>query len=258
MAVIIGHAAIDERGSIAGGVPGDQTGNEVCTRDWWDMGWTELVRPKKSSAADGIAREMEDACRNNFVGYDQAKRLSLYEACRKNNYDIASIAEPCSCDCSSLVAVCVLAAGINVNPDLYTGNEVDALKNTGCFDVYRDDKYLRSADALKRGDILVKQYSHTVIVLSDGSGEKDDSEANTGNVMYAEDYADKYRGTYHPITDLNLRAGAGVDYRILKVLHPDDKVICYGFFTKYLGRPWLYVVAGDMVGFASSVYLRKV
>ena len=34
MAVKIGHASIDENGKAAGGKAGDQTGREVCVRDW--------------------------------------------------------------------------------------------------------------------------------------------------------------------------------------------------------------------------------
>ena len=36
MAVKIGHASIDERGKISGGKAGDQTGKEVCIRDWYN------------------------------------------------------------------------------------------------------------------------------------------------------------------------------------------------------------------------------
>lgn len=32
---IIGHASIDENGQIAGGEVGDQTGREICTREWY-------------------------------------------------------------------------------------------------------------------------------------------------------------------------------------------------------------------------------
>ena len=43
MAVIIGHASIDERGRANSGQAGDQTGREVCTRNWYNRGWTVLL-----------------------------------------------------------------------------------------------------------------------------------------------------------------------------------------------------------------------
>ena len=36
MSVMIGHASIDENGKARGGVAGDQTKREVCTRTWYD------------------------------------------------------------------------------------------------------------------------------------------------------------------------------------------------------------------------------
>ena len=44
MAVKIGHASIDENGRAQGGKAGDQTGKEVCTRNWYkhSKGWRVL------------------------------------------------------------------------------------------------------------------------------------------------------------------------------------------------------------------------
>ena len=38
----IGHASINELGTVKGGKTGDQTGREVCTREWYNKGWTVL------------------------------------------------------------------------------------------------------------------------------------------------------------------------------------------------------------------------
>ena len=35
MAVLIGHASINEKGKVTGGKKGDQTGKEVCIRTWY-------------------------------------------------------------------------------------------------------------------------------------------------------------------------------------------------------------------------------
>lgn len=170
MAVKIGHASIDERGKASGGMAGDQTGKEVCTRDWYDKGWNKLIRPKSSEVAEKIARAMEQAAANDKIGYDQSQRTTLYVQAKNEGWNLSKITTDCECDCSSLVAVCVNAAGIGVSKDIYTGNEAAALKNTGEFDILTDKKYLIGNTCLKRGDILLKEGSHTAVVLSNGSG----------------------------------------------------------------------------------------
>mgnify|MGYP007007821211 FL=1 len=52
MAVKIGHASIDERGKARGGAAGDQTGKEVCLRDWYDKNWVSVLRPKNEKEAE--------------------------------------------------------------------------------------------------------------------------------------------------------------------------------------------------------------
>lgn len=170
MGVKIGHASIDENGKIAGGKAGDQTGNEVCTRSWYAKGWNKVLRPKKATVAEKIAAAMEAAAANDKIGYDQNQRTTLYKQAQANGWNIAAIKTECECDCSSLVAVCVNAAGVSVSKDIYTGNEAAALKNTGEFDVLTEQKYLNSDTYLKRGDILLKEGSHTAVALSNGSG----------------------------------------------------------------------------------------
>lgn len=166
--MLIGNASIDENGNISGGTPGDQTGREVWTRDWYANGWTQVCRPTDPAIAEKLASTMEAACANDNIGYSQAKRLTLNTQAKKVGYDLTQITTPCECDCSSLVAVCCIAAGLSVSPSMYTGNEVACLRNTGKFEVLTGE-YLSSDKSLKRGDVLVKQYHHTAIVLGDGA-----------------------------------------------------------------------------------------
>lgn len=169
MAVKIGHATYDENGKVNSGSAGDQTTKEVCTRNWYKKPWTSVIRPKDSSVAEKIAKAMEQACANNNIGYDQYQRTTLYALAKEAGWDLSKITEKCECDCSSLVAVCVNAAGIAVSKDIYTGNQKSALSATGAFEVLTDSKYIGSSTNLKRGDILLGN-GHTAIVLSDGSG----------------------------------------------------------------------------------------
>lgn len=172
--VVLGSSSKDETGSYRGGRAGDQTGKEVWTLNWYDQGWTEVLRPKDPVLAEKLAVACEAACANDNIGYDQNERNTLLAEAKKVNYDISKITTPCECDCSSLVsAVCVCAglpesiffAGGNGR---VTWNIGDACLQTGKFVEITDSKYLRQKDYLKRGDILCNRNQHVVMVLSDG------------------------------------------------------------------------------------------
>ena len=167
MSVKIGHASIDERGKATGGAAGDQTGKEVCIRDWYDKGWDLVLRPKTKIVAEKIAATCEAACANDNIGYDQSGRLTLYDQAKKVKHDLGKIKTPCECDCSSLMAECAIAAGIDISPALTTSNMARAFVLTGQFDILTDSKYIDSPDYLLRGDILVKEGHHTACVLTD-------------------------------------------------------------------------------------------
>ena len=78
MAVIVGSARIDENGNISGGKAGDQTGKEVCTENWYlhSQGW-RVFRAKDPAKAEMIAQDMQWACDNPKIGYDQDQNLTL-------------------------------------------------------------------------------------------------------------------------------------------------------------------------------------
>ena len=174
MAIRIGHASIDERGKITSGTAGDQNGKEVCIRAWYKGGWEFLARAREEAVAEKIAAACEAGCANPNIGYDQSNRNSLNTAAKQVNYDLSKIETACETDCSAFVSVCVLASGVNL---LYSGNLPttrtlkSALTKTGEFDVLTDSKYLTGTEYLRRGDILCKAGSHTVIVLDGNSRE---------------------------------------------------------------------------------------
>jgi nucleoid-associated protein YgaU len=176
MVVVIGHASIDERGKATGGKAGDNNGKEVCRANWYKhkKGWN-VLRAKDAATAEKIAKAMEAACDNVFVGYNQYKRNTLYNAAAKEGFDISKVDVLCDTDCSALVRVCCAYAGIAV-ADFTTGNEKKTLLKTGLF---TELNIGGSSDYLKRGDILVtKTKGHTVVVLSNGS------KAETANRTY--------------------------------------------------------------------------
>ena len=141
-------------------------------------------------AAEKIAKCMEMACANNNIGYCQTHRDDLRKISVKYNYSVDKVKVKVEVDCSALVRVCCLYAGINVG-DFNTASQKSVLERTGKFEVITDKSVCNSSDKLRHGDILVtKTKGHTVVVLTNGenAGSATDSknESNGGNVYMFE------------------------------------------------------------------------
>ena len=150
-------ACIDERGRAHGGQDGDQTGRELYVHTLSSSGnWVYILRPP--SNAETMVKQAYAAAANNNIGYDQYERTTLYTRAKNNNWDISKIKSKCECDCSSLIAVLCNCAGFRVSKDIWTGNQISALKSKG-FTVF---KYRSSI--LKPGDVLWCSY-HTAIYV---------------------------------------------------------------------------------------------
>jgi len=176
MSVIIGHASINEKGGTRGGAPGDQTGGEVCKRSWYDKNWDVLLRPKRYELAISTAKICADVISNNFVGYDQKNRNSLYFYMKENGFNLSKINKPLSVDCSSFMTFCAISAGVDklnykTNAPT-TRNMTKMFVDTGEYEGFTDKKYLTLDKYLQIGDILVSVGHHTVMVLSNGEKVK--------------------------------------------------------------------------------------
>ena len=180
MSVKIGSARIDENGNARGGKAGDQTGREVSTQSWYkhSKGW-RVFRAKSAEVAERIARDMQWACDNSHIGYDQGQRLTLYDVAKPLDFNCHLVKTNCETDCSALVRVCCAYAGVSL-PNFRTPTEPAALLDSGAFVELKGAKYTDSDKYLKRGDILVtRTQGHTVVVLSNGS--KAGNDEGTGN-----------------------------------------------------------------------------
>lgn len=168
--VMISHASIDERGNIVGGKSGDQTGKEVCTRSYYSKGWNVVVRMKTPAMREKVADCMVKAVDNNYIGYNQARRMTLINYARNVGYDPSKVTTPCDCDCSSLVTLACIYAGIREASLIVGGNAATTstlrkrLQATGAVDVFTTKDYTASDSKLIRGDILIKEGSHTAVV----------------------------------------------------------------------------------------------
>lgn len=174
MAVMIGQASIDERGKITGGQAGNQSGRELNKRSWYANGWTLLIRAKDPAVAEKMAKACEAGVANRNIGYDQSQRNTLREYARLAGWDLSKIKDGCETDCSAFMAVCAEAAGVSMDKAYTAGNAPATFQmrvqwaKTGAFDMYTDSKYLTSDAFLRRGDVLVNESRHTVMVLSNG------------------------------------------------------------------------------------------
>lgn len=172
MSVIIAHASIDENKSIKGGTVGDQTGKEVCTRSWYNKPWGCVIRFDNAKMAEKVAVAMEMAAKNDHIGYDQDQRNTLLKEARKHNYDISKVNVDCETDCSALVSVACMYAGIPESVLTLYGNCATTrtlkgiLKSIGEVSIFTTPVYTTKADRLKRGDILLKEGSHVAVVIS--------------------------------------------------------------------------------------------
>lgn len=178
MSIKIGQASADENRRASGGAAGDQTGGEVCIREWYSSPWDAVLRPKSRELAEKSAAACEAACANNKIGYDQGSRNTLYIFAKLYNFDLAAITDSCECDCSTLMHVCAIVGGAKLDygiNGLWTGNMVAAFEASGNYEVLREAKYLNSDAYLKRGDILVNTVSHTAMALENGAYADDDA-----------------------------------------------------------------------------------
>lgn len=178
MAVRIAHASGSEDGTIRG-VAGDQTGKEVCIRNWYkhSKGWVTL-RSTVPGMANHIAYAAEVIVADNNVGYDQHENQTLWNLLKANGFDITDINKNVETDCARMMRVCIQYAanvmGLNVTiPDFYTATMADKLVGTGLFKKLTESKYNDQDDFLERGDVqATKTKGHTWVVLDDGDKVK--------------------------------------------------------------------------------------
>lgn len=166
--VKIGHASIDERGKASGGAAGDQTGKEVCIREWYNKPWNVMLVCKDTVVAKQAAAYMKAICENDSFGYDQGERVTGYMNIvnAKNKVENAL---PGEFDCSSLVASCYKLAGLNISQNCTTRNLRQALLNTKKFVAYTDAAHLTSDAYATVGAVYLNEGSHVVMALENGS-----------------------------------------------------------------------------------------
>jgi hypothetical protein len=175
----IGHASISENNSVNGSA-GDSTGREVYINNDFDISSLKpnvLLRPNTATLANASAEACEKGCENNNIGYSQSGRNTLYNLAKANGYNLSTVGS-CNTDCSAFMTVCAIAGGSKIaygSNAPTTSNMRTRFKQSGDYSVLTDSKHLTMTDYLKRGDILVCEGSHTVMVLENGSKSVEDT-----------------------------------------------------------------------------------
>lgn len=170
--ISIAHASIDENGKAKGGKAGDQTGKEVCIRTWYSKPWNCVIRFHDPDMREKVAIAMENAAKNNKIGYDQNQRNTLLNAVRRLGYDPRNATSPVETDCSALVTVACIYAGIAEDALVKGGNCATTstlksrLKATGEVTIFTAKEYTRDTEKLLRGDILLAEGHHVAVVVS--------------------------------------------------------------------------------------------
>lgn len=148
----------------------------MCVRNWYNKNWDVILRCRDAIKAEAMAKACEAGCNNQHIGYNQNTRNSLNYQARLVGYDLAKIKNDCDTDCSAFMTVCAQAAGISVPYNAgnapTTRTMEKAFSSTGMFEVIKDKTITQSDKYLKRGDILVKAGSHTVMVLDTANAEQ--------------------------------------------------------------------------------------
>lgn len=166
MGILIGHARSSENNTISGEL-GDQSGKEVMLDEWYDGNWDVLIICKDSVIAEKAAQEMELACKNNSIGYDQYERKTAYESALNNGNTMKNASG--EADCSQLIATCYILAGVTeISPDCYTGNICENFSKTNMFEMHTEKRYISSDSYAQRGAMYLKKGKHIIMALENG------------------------------------------------------------------------------------------
>lgn len=158
-------ASISEKGTV-NGIPGNQTGSELKVSNYYNFGQTHCIRLKNISKRKKMAKIAKELAKDSRIGYGQSDRNTLYLQAMAADWNFEKLKKKmkkCNTDCSSFASVCLnLAYGTKVwDCGVFTGNMIEKAKaDPKKFSVLK----IRDAEkAFKKGDMVIKSYSHVII-----------------------------------------------------------------------------------------------
>lgn len=134
--------------------------------------------------------------------------------------------------------------GVECTPKWENGVQITAVGNIGVKPGY----YTRTWS--KHGKIPYASYESHSATKSESKAQTQPEPAKSHSKAYARSWA-------VTASTLNMRRGAGITKKVVKVLKKGETVRCYGYYTKSLTTVWLYVQAQDgTIGYCSAKYLK--
>lgn len=222
MSIKIGHAVMDELGKTIGFTPGDQTGKEIAISTWYAKNkagrvWQYYLECTDPAMAERAAQYVEEICADNAFGYtqDRVRRWSGYRSIVSNGGVVAGASG--DFDCSTLIISCFILAGLDLEPDGYTGNLRAKLLATGMFKSYSDSAHIGSDSMATRGGVYLRN-GHVLMALEYGNGAVPASiEKVVGRIIV--DEIKKW---------CNVRSGPSLDHTIIGRANKNDVYDIYG------------------------------
>lgn len=210
---MIAQASHDENNKYVGGAAGDQTGKEVLVRSWYVRPWNYRIRLKDKTMRERAAYAAERAAANDRIGYNQGDRNSLGMEAAKVGWDPGLVTKKCNCDCSSLMVVALIYAGIPKEA-LYNGSNAattrDLRKKLEPYaDISSDPADIGSEDGSIRGDIWLYEGHHVAIELDDHVKEEAPADISIPGIDVSE---------YQGVIDWGKVAAAGIKYVVLRAI----------------------------------------
>lgn len=121
-----------------------------------------------------ISENVISAINRHCISYSQENRSTFYNAVKKINFDVSSLTESCSADCSSFIDTIVVIVGhklgVNELTSLSSLPPTSSMRGSYTrvgFTAYTDSQYLTSTQNLEPGDILVAEGQHTAAFIGD-------------------------------------------------------------------------------------------
>lgn len=171
---MIGQASIGGNGEVYDPNPGNQSGGELNIKNWYSRPWNCVLRPKDPQMGIQLATLQRDACKNQNIGYDWARRTTYFNRLKEVNWNPSAITTRCDTDCSALTCANIAATGHIMNNSqwaslgqLTTHSMRSALVSRG-FTLLTHSQYLTSDKYLLPGDVLLNDGAHAAVNLDSG------------------------------------------------------------------------------------------
>lgn len=265
MAIQIVHASISENGNAGWdgkAKAGDQTGKELCIRSWYNKGWTVMLRYPDANVRKKAVSNAKKIANSNLTGYDQSQRNSLYQALKKNGFDVDKYiksGEKTETDCSEFMYACYA----NEVPKMRSDENAPSTHNwesgmrakfkSWGFEVHTESKYLTTDEYLLEGDILVYEGHHTVMAAGNGAKAittSSTSQTTTSTPTSSTTYS---TGIYKVNETLNVRGGAGTTYAILGTAKAGETYTV----AEVKNTKWGKITFNGKEGYISLAYATK-